>query len=119
MYLTARILLSALFLGGAGQKLLDPSGAQGLLALAGLPGWLVWPATLFDAVAGVCLLTGPRIGLWAIALAAYCVMTSFFHLLIPDPWQVTIFVKNWAIAGGLLAVAEVERLRRLQNAPAA
>lgn len=112
MYLIARVLLSVLFLGGAVQKWADPSGAQNLLALAGLPLALVWPAALFDAIAGVCLLTGPRIGRWAIALAAYCVVTSFFHLLIPDPWQVTIFVKNWAIAGGLLAVAEVERLRR-------
>lgn len=82
------------------------------MALAGLPIALIWPAALFDAVAGVCLLTGPRIDRWAQSLAAYCIATSFFHLLIFDPWQATIFVKNWAIAGGLLAVAEAERLRR-------
>ena len=32
-------------------------------------------------------------------------VTSVFHYLPDDPWQVTIFVKNWAIAGGLLVLA--------------
>jgi putative oxidoreductase len=32
-------------------------------------------------------------------------MTSWFHLLPDDPWQMSIFVKNRAIAGGLLVLA--------------
>lgn len=111
MFLASRLLLSLLFLGGAAQKAIDPAPVQMLLGLAGLPSALVWPALAFNLIAGICLLTGPHIRLWAIVLALYCVGTSFFHLLLPDAWQVTIFVKNWAIAGGLLAVAEVERLR--------
>lgn len=39
-------------------------------------------------------------------LAAYCLATSVFHWpLRADPWQVSIMVKNWAIAGGLLILA--------------
>ena len=39
-------------------------------------------------------------------LAAYCLFTSYFHWqLRADPWQVTIMVKNWAVAGGLLILA--------------
>ncbi len=111
MFLLGRVMIAALFFGGAVQKLVNPGPAQALLALAGLPVALVWPAALFDLVAAVGLLRGPRVDRWALALAAYCVATSFFHLLIFDAWQATIFVKNWAIAGGLLAVAELARVR--------
>ena len=49
---------------------------------------------------------GPRSFGWAIVLAGYCIFTSYFHWqLRADPWQVTIVVKNWAIAGGLLILA--------------
>ena len=48
-------------------------------------------------------------GLWtrpvAASLAAYCMVTSLFHFLPDDPWQMSIFVKNWAIAGGCLVLA--------------
>ena len=78
---------------------------RGLLTGAGLPPLLVWPAAIFDAVAAVCLVTGPAVQSWAMALALYCMATSFFHLIPADPWQISIFVKNWAIAGGLLVLA--------------
>jgi len=38
-------------------------------------------------------------------LAAYCVVTSVFHFIPSDGWQMSIFIKNWAIAGGLLALS--------------
>ena len=41
----------------------------------------------------------------AAGLAAYCAVTSLFHFIPDDSWQMTIFVKNWAIAGGLLVLA--------------
>lgn len=103
--LGARLLLAVLFLGGAAQKAMDPTGAQALLGMYHLPALLVWPALLFNAVAGVMLLIGLRVRPLALLLAAYCGATSFFHLIPDDPWQMTIFVKNWAIAGGCLALA--------------
>lgn len=103
--LGARCLLAMLFLGGAVQKAMDPTGAQLLLGMYHLPVLLVWPALLFNAVAGVMLLLGLRMRPLALLLAAYCGLTSFFHLIPDDPWQMTIFVKNWAIAGGCLALA--------------
>jgi Zn-dependent protease len=44
-----RVLLAALFAAGAVQKAVDPGQVQGLLAGVGLPGWLVWPALVFNA----------------------------------------------------------------------
>ena len=107
MYFCARVLVAQLFILGAVQKLLDPGPAQTLLAGLGLPGMLVWPALVFNAAVGVALIAGLHVRPVAVAAAAYCGSTSVFHLVPEDPWQMTIFVKNWAIAGGCLALAAV------------
>ena len=103
--LAARVLIAVLFLGGAAQKLSSPADVTGLLAGRGLPEWLIWPALAYDAVAGLMLLAGLWTGPLAVTLALYCAFTSLFHWIPADPWQITIFVKNWAIAGGCLALA--------------
>lgn len=103
--LAGRLLIAALFLGGAVQKVADPAPVQAMIAGLGLATWLIWPVALFDAVAAVGLAAGRRVRLWALATAVYCAGTSWFHFLPDDPWQMTIFVKNWAIAGGLLILA--------------
>lgn len=103
--LLARILIGVLFLAGAAQKLGSPGDGQALLAMRHLPEILIWPALAFNAAAGVMLLAGFGVRPLAVLLAAYCGLTSFFHLIPDDPWQMSIFVKNWAIAGGCLALA--------------
>ena len=102
--LAARILIGALFAGGAAQKALDPAPAMDLLTGRGLPAALVWPALGFNALAAAALWSGRGVRPVALALAAYCGATSVFHLVPEDPWQISIFVKNWAIAGGCLAL---------------
>lgn len=101
----ARVLLAALFLAGAAQKGVAPGAVEGLLAERGVPAWLVWPALAFNLGAGLLLLAGIAVTPTALALAAYCAATSVFHLKPDDGWQMSIFVKNWAIAGGCLALA--------------
>ena len=108
--LAGRVLIAALFAAGAMQKMVDPDPVRGLLTGAGLPPLLVWPAAIFDLVGALCLVTGPGIQVWALMFAAYCMTTSFFHLIPTDPWQISIFVKNWAIAGGLLVLASQKRV---------
>lgn len=103
--LAGRVLIALLFLGGGLQKLSDPSQVEALLAGWGLPGWLVWPAALYNLAAGLALAAGIAARPVAASLAAYCALTSFFHLIPEEPWQMTIFVKNWAIAGGCLVLA--------------
>ncbi|NNU80496.1 DoxX family membrane protein [Halovulum dunhuangense] len=103
--LVGRILIAALFLGGAAQKLSDPDPVRLLLAGWGLPGLLVWPAAALNAGLAAMLVIARDPKPWALLGAAYCGITSFFHLIPEDPWQMTIFVKNWAIAGGLMVLA--------------
>ncbi len=103
--LIGRILIAGLFLGGAAQKGTDPNAVQSLLAGMGWPVWLVWPAMAFNLMAGLALVFGVAVRPMAVALAFYSGLTSIFHYLPDDPWQMTIFVKNWAIAGGCLVLA--------------
>lgn len=100
-----RALLGAFFAAGAVQKIMDPVPAMDLLRGMGWPAVLVWPAMVFNVMGAFALWFGTYLSLMAMALAAYCMVTSVFHYLPDDPWQMTIFVKNWAIAGGLLVLA--------------
>ena len=103
--LAGRILIAALFIGGAVQKGTDPSAVEGLLAGRGWPLWLVWPALTFNALAAASLILGVGVRPMAAVLAGYCIVTSLFHYIPSDPWQMSIFVKNFAIAGGCLVLA--------------
>lgn len=104
--LTGRFLIAFLFFAGALQKVLDPAPVQKMIASIGLPVALILPVAVFDLVAAVCLMIGPGVRNWALVMAGYCIFTSYFHWqLRADPWQVTIMVKNWSIAGGLLILA--------------
>jgi putative oxidoreductase len=102
--LAARLLVAQLFVLGSAQKWLDPDKAEGLLAGRGLPEWLIWPALAFNLLAGTLLALGILTRPLALLLAAYCAVTSIFPLIPADGWQMSIFVKNWAIAGGCLAL---------------
>ncbi len=104
--LTGRILIAVLFLGGAVQKVTDPAPVTQMIASIGLPEVMVWPIAAFDLIAALALIFGPGVAIWAFVMALYCLFTSYFHWqLRADPWQVTIMVKNWAIAGGLFILA--------------
>ena len=104
-WVAGRGLIAALFAAGAVQKALDPAPVALLLAGWGLPGWLEWPALVYDAGAALALIAGWRLVPVALSAAVYCGATSVFHLIPSDPWQMSIFVKNWAIAGGCLSLA--------------
>lgn len=104
--LVGRILIAVLFLGGAWQKVSDPAPVMQMITSIGLPAGVIWPVAAFDLLAGLGLIFGPGVAVWAVLLAVYCIFTSWFHWqLRADPWQVTIMVKNWAIAGGLCILA--------------
>ncbi len=57
------------------------------------------------AVAGLAVIVGVWLGPVAASLALHGMVTSGFHLQPDDAWQMSIFVKNWAIAGGCLVLA--------------
>ncbi|MCY4333889.1 MAG: DoxX family protein [Litoreibacter sp.] len=103
--LIGRAFLAMLLVLGGFQKLGDAGPALGLLVGLGFPGWLIWPALAFNLIAGAGILLGIATRPLALAAAAYCALTSIFHYLPDDPWQMTIFVKNWSLAGGFIMLA--------------
>jgi putative oxidoreductase len=103
--LFGRILIALLFLAGAAQKTSNPAAVEALLAAHNWPLWLIWPALVFNLCAGLALIAGIYTRPVAFALALYCAVTSLFHYIPGDGWQMSIFVKNWAIAGGCLVLA--------------
>ena len=104
-----RWLIALLFIAGTLQKSSDPGTVEALLAGKGLPEALVWPALVFNALGAVSLIFGIALRPMALALAVYCAVTSWFHFIPGDGWQMSIFIKNWAITGGLLILAANSR----------
>ena len=106
----ARVLLAALFLVSGVEKVFAPAMIQGYIASAGLPfPPLVYAITVvIELGAGALLLVGFRTRLMAGVLAAFTVAAAIiFHRALGDPNQFVHFLKNLAIAGGLLHVAAV------------
>jgi putative oxidoreductase len=107
-----RGLLALLFILAGMNKLADPDAAAAMIAGSGLPlaGPLAIATGLFEVGAGILLLVGARGAAWAaLALALFTFATNIFHPF----WalsgeaaviQMSMFVKNMAIGGGLLFV---------------
>lgn len=102
-----RLLLAAIFLISGFGKLTAAAGTIGYIAQAGLPmptlAYAV--ALLVELGGGVLLVVGYQARLVAAAMAVFSLATAFaFHGNFADQNQMIHFLKNIAIAGGLLQV---------------
>lgn len=102
-----RLLMAALFLFSGIGKLMDPAGTIGYIASVGAP----FPNLAFALAAaievggGLLLVIGYRARLVAAVMAAFTLATALlFHTRFGDTNQLIHFLKNVAIAGGLLQV---------------
>ena len=103
--LIARILISPLFILAGLGKFLDLAGTDRYIQSVGLPAGLAVPAATFEVVLGLLLLLGLFTRLTAILLAGFCIITGLvFHNDWGDPIQQAMFLKNLAVAGGLIMV---------------
>ena len=103
--LIARILLAVLFVIGGIGKLGDVAGFAGYMASGGLPGFLAWPAIVFELALGASLILGYQARIMALLGAGFCVLAGILYHFVPaDPMQMISFMKNLGIAGGLLMV---------------
>ncbi|MEO7067727.1 MAG: DoxX family protein [Rhodanobacter sp.] len=104
----ARALLASLFLISGIGKIAAPAATKAYIAYAGLPlpdvAYLI--AIFVEVGLGTALLLGYRTRLVAWLMAAFTLASAFaFHAHFGDPAQMTNFLKNLAITGGLLQVA--------------
>lgn len=106
--MTGRILLAAIFLLSGVGKLADPAGTAAYVASAGLPAPVLaaWGAAILETAGGIALIAGYRTRIFALALAGFSVIAALgFHAQFADQNQMIHFLKNLAIAGGLLQLA--------------
>lgn len=105
--LIGRFGLSLLFIFGGWGKLLAPAATQAMLAGHNLPmvqlGWVI--AIVVELGGGLALLFGLFTRPVGLVLAVWCVVTALIaHTNFADRNQEIHFLKNMAMAGGLLFV---------------
>lgn len=122
-YPLGRALVGVLFAVSGVNKILGFSYVAGWMASSGLPmaNVLLAITILLELGGGLMLITGFQAGLAAAALALFLVpVTALLHAF----WsadaagfqgQLTHFLKNVAVFGGLLMVVGTERLRAAQR----
>lgn len=106
--LVGRIMMGGLFLMSGFSKIAAPVPTLGYIGAVGLPAPQValGIAILIEVVGGLMLLLGFRMRLAAIVLALFTLATAaIFHSNFADQNQLIHFLKNVAIAGGLLNMA--------------
>jgi putative oxidoreductase len=101
--LLGRIMLALIFvLAGIG-KISDPAGTVGYMQSVGLPAILLWPTIALEVLGGIAIMVGFKVRYAAFALAGFSILAAvFFHSNFADQMQMILFLKNIAIAGGLL-----------------
>jgi putative oxidoreductase len=105
--LIARVLIGILFVMAAYNKIAGYSGSVGYFTKLGIPApSIMVPLTiLFEAAAGVLLIVGFKTRLVALAIALFCILSALLaHMDLGNANQLNHFLKNFAIAGGCLAL---------------
>ena len=100
-----RILVAAIFILSGLSKIGAPAATQAYIAAMGMPAPLLAyvGAIAVELGGGLLLLAGYRTRLVAAALALFSIVTAFvFHHALADQNQMIHFLKNFAMAGGLL-----------------
>ena len=100
-----RALLALMFLIAGFNKISGYAGTQAYMDAMGVPGALLPLVILLEIGGGLLLLLGWHTRITAFLLAGFTVLaTLIFHSNLGDQTQMLFFLKNLAIAGGLLMV---------------
>ena len=100
-----RILISALFLISAYNKILSIDGTMGWMEGFGMPGILLYPTKALEVILPLLIIIGYQTRFAATLLALFCVVTAFiFHYDFNDQIQTIAFLKNIGLAGGFLII---------------
>ena len=103
--LIGRILISALFLISAYDKILSIDGSMSWMEGLGVPGFLLYPAIALEIILPLFIIIGYQARIASGLLALFCLSTAFiFHLNFADPMQKISFLKNIGLAGGFLFI---------------
>ena len=103
--LIGRILISALFLISAYNKIFSIDGSMSWMEGFGVPGFLLYPTIALEIILPLFIIIGYQARLSASLLATFCIATAFlFHYDFVDQMQTIAFLKNLGLAGGFLFI---------------
>ena len=103
--LIGRILISALFLISAFNKVFNLDGSMGWMESFGVPGFLIFPAIVIEIILPILVIVGYQARIAAGVLATFCLLTAFiFHFDFSDQSQLVSFLKYFGLAGGFLFI---------------
>ena len=101
----ARLLISALFLISAYNKIFSIDGTMSWMEGFGIPGLLLYPTIALEIILPLFIIIGYQARLAAGLLAIFCIATAFiFHYDFVDQMQTIAFLKNLGLAGGFLFI---------------
>ena len=103
--LTARILISTLFILNGVFKISNYDVTVGWMEGFGIPGILIIPAIILEIVGPILIILGYKAKIAAGLLSLFCIATAvIFHNDFSDQMQLGSFLKNIALAGGFLFI---------------
>lgn len=105
----ARAGISLIFIVAGYSKITAYAGTQAYMESMGIPGGLLPLVILLELAGGISLLIGWQTRIVAFFLAGFSVASALiFHLNFADQIQSIMFMKNLAIAGGLLLMVSAQ-----------
>lgn len=103
-----RVLLAHIFILSGYGKIAGYAGTQAYMAAKGVPGEMLPLVILLELGGGLAILAGFMTRWAALALALFCVASAIlFHFQPGNQAQMINFMKNLAMAGGFLVLAQV------------
>ena len=103
----SRVLLAHIFVISGWSKIAGYAGTQAYMTSVGLPGALLPLVIALELLGGIALIVGFHTRWVALALAAFSIVAALiFHNNFADQMQMIAFMKNLAIAGGLLVLSQ-------------
>lgn len=110
----ARVMLASVFLVAGLNKLTGFMGTQDYMESMGVPGVVLPLIIALEIIGALMLITGYGVRWAALALAAFSVTTALvFHADLANQMQQFMFMKNIALAGGLLLL--VTRVLKMEH----
>ena len=106
------VLLSVMFIFAGFSKITGYAGTAAYMASQGVPGWLLPAVIAVELGGGIALLLGWQARTAAFLLAGFSVLSGFLFHFVPSlslegfaaQAEMTSFMKNMTIAGGMLVV---------------
>lgn len=107
-----RVLLAMLFVLAGISKIATPQPYLDHMAEFHIPGLLLYGVISLELGAGLALMFGYQVRWAALALGVFCILAAFvFHFDLGNKAERTMFLKDLALAGGLLAMSAAAMAR--------